>query len=105
MLPHYSKARMSLDMDGTLDFVCFELGKPDNLNNLTHNKFFLNFQKYLPRNVKGKSMVYILPKFGNSLVQNLANQESCLIVRLLKRGPNPYFVKTWSCLSNHKINF
>ena len=23
---------MSLDMDGTLDFVCFELERPDNLN-------------------------------------------------------------------------
>ena len=71
-------------MEGTLDFDCFYLeGEAFNPNNVTqtHSIFVKILRKYLFRHAKGKSMAnfYII----NALGQNLANSESCPILRLL----------------------
>jgi hypothetical protein len=70
-------------MDGTLDFANYHWGRILNSNNATqtHSIFVKLLTKYLFRHAKGKSMVnfYIV----NALGQNLANSESCPILRLL----------------------
>ena len=71
-------------MDGTLDFANDNWGRILNSNNAKYKNSFNLYKplrKYLFRHAKGKSMVnfYIV----NALGQNLANSESCLILRLL----------------------
>jgi hypothetical protein len=74
-------------MEVTLDVDCFKLGGSFYPNNITQTPSIfvkLTFRKYLFRHPKGKSMVnfYII----NALGQNLANSESCSILRLLQEA-------------------
>ena len=85
MLPHYSKARMSLDMDGTLDFVCFEMGIPDSLNNFC--KIFKN--TYLEMS---KERAWSNFTFCPNLEVRCAKLSKFRIMpycEIIVRGPNP----------------
>ena len=70
-------------MEGTLNFDSLDWEANLNLNNgtETHSIFVKKLRKYFFRHAKGKSTVnfYIV----NALGQNLANSESCPILRLL----------------------
>ena len=70
-------------MDGTLDLANDHWGRILNSNNATQTQsiFVKLLRKYIFSHAKGKSLVnfYIV----NALGQNLANAESCSILRLL----------------------
>ena len=70
-------------MNGTLNFANFNWKRILNSNNATqtHAIFVKLLRKYLLRHAKGKNMVNL--DIANALGQNLANSESCPILRLL----------------------
>ena len=69
-------------MDGTLDSANFNWGRILNSNNATQtHSIFVKLKKNLFRHAKGKSVGNI--HIVNALGQNLANSESCPILRLL----------------------
>ena len=80
--------RMPIEMNGTVDFDNSHLGEAFNPNKVTQTQTYSIFvklpeslRKYLFRLAKSKRMTifYII----NALGQNLANSESCPILRLL----------------------
>ena len=72
---------MYLEMDGTLNFDCFNLGETFHIKNVTQTHSI--FVKCWNNTFLGMLKVKTWYIFTLAMGQNLENSESCLVLRLL----------------------